>query len=91
VEPIFDYSKAGARAITGGYVVRDPALGNFVGRYLFADFFDGSIRSIRVDASNPSEQPTGTSVANLSSFGEDAAGRIYATSLDGPVYRLAAR
>jgi hypothetical protein len=29
-------------------------------------------------------------VSGLSSFGEDAAGRIYATSLDGPVFRLVA-
>ncbi|MDX6660093.1 MAG: hypothetical protein QOJ55_915, partial [Solirubrobacteraceae bacterium] len=28
-------------------------------------------------------------VSRLSSFGEDARGRVYATSLDGPVYRLA--
>jgi hypothetical protein len=30
-------------------------------------------------------------VGNLGSFGEDARGRVYATSLDGPVYRLSAR
>jgi hypothetical protein len=28
-------------------------------------------------------------VDGLSSFGEDAAGRVYAVSLAGPVYRLA--
>ena len=28
-------------------------------------------------------------VSQLSSFGEDARGRVYAVSLDGPVYRLA--
>jgi hypothetical protein len=27
----------------------------------------------------------------VSSFGEDAAGRVYVTSLNGPVYRFAAR
>ena len=35
--------------------------------------------------------PTRLRVSSLSSFGEDARGRVYATSLDGPVYRLAAR
>jgi hypothetical protein len=29
-------------------------------------------------------------VPSVSSFGEDASGRVYVTSLDGPVYRLAA-
>jgi hypothetical protein len=31
------------------------------------------------------------SVNSLVSFGEDGSGRVYAVSLDGPVYRLAAR
>ena len=30
-------------------------------------------------------------VSELSSFGEDARGRVYATSLAGPVYRLRSR
>jgi hypothetical protein len=30
-------------------------------------------------------------VSNLSSFGEDARGRVYALSLSGPVYRLVPR
>jgi hypothetical protein len=30
-------------------------------------------------------------VSALSSFGEDARGRVYVTSLEGPVFRLAAR
>jgi hypothetical protein len=31
------------------------------------------------------------SVSNLVSFGEDSRGRVYAVSLDGPVYRLGRR
>jgi hypothetical protein len=30
----------------------------------------------------------GTRIGSLSSFGEDARGELYATSLDGRVYRL---
>jgi hypothetical protein len=30
-------------------------------------------------------------VPSLSSFGEDAQGRVYVTSLDGPVYRIVPR
>jgi len=34
---------------------------------------------------------TNLRVAALSSFGEDARGRVYAVSLNGPVYRFVAR
>jgi glucose/arabinose dehydrogenase len=40
VEPLFDYPTSGS-AITGGFVVRDASLAGLVGRYLYADFFDG--------------------------------------------------
>jgi hypothetical protein len=36
----------GMAAVTGGYVVRDPAMPNFAGRYLWADFFVGEIHSV---------------------------------------------
>jgi glucose/arabinose dehydrogenase len=89
VDPIYDYFKATSRAITGGYVARDPALAAVAGRYLFADFFDGNVQSIRVDASNPDDRNTGAAAPTLSSFGEDATGRLYIASLgDGRVYRL---
>ena len=41
----------------------------------------------------PSGKATDTTlrVDQLSSFGEDARGRVYAVSLSGPVYRLVAR
>jgi hypothetical protein len=34
---------------------------------------------------------TRLSVSNLVSFGEDGRGRVYAVSLDGPVFRLGRR
>jgi glucose/arabinose dehydrogenase len=91
-DPIFDYPTSSPGAITGGYVVRDGALSGLVGRYLYADFYDGDVRSIRVDASNPNDSSTGAPpTPNLSSFGEDALGRLYTTDLGaGRVYRLTA-
>jgi len=74
-------------SITGGYVVRDPRLPTLAGRYLFGDFCRPAIQSVALgDASGA--QSTGLSVDGLSSFGEDACGRIYVASLTGPVYRL---
>jgi glucose/arabinose dehydrogenase len=86
VEPLFDYSGS---AVTAGYVVRDPALTGLTGRALYADFYQGEIRSLALDPSNPDDAATGATVSSLASFGEDAAGRLYVTNLDGnAVHRL---
>ena len=79
-------------SITGGVVVRDRAV-------------PGALRPLRVRRLLPRpdrvrqaapggatrQRTTRLSVSSLSSFGEDARGRVYAVSLDGPVYRIAAR
>jgi glucose/arabinose dehydrogenase len=90
VDPVFTYPTSGS-AITGGFVVRDPALSGVQGRYLYADFYDGEIFSINLDPSNTDNQSASETVTNLSSFGEDALGRLYAANLgDGDLFRLVA-
>ena len=89
VDPLFAYPTDSPSAIVGGFVVRDPALPAFAGRYLYSDVYGTEIRSIRLDPSDPDDQPTGTGVGNPSSFGEDALGRVYVVNLaGGQVYRL---
>ena len=93
VEPLFDYenSPSAAAAVTGGFVVRDPSLTGLVGRYLYADFFAGDVRSLALDFANPDDRSTGLAIASPASFGEDAAGRLYAANLTGnEVVRLIA-
>jgi glucose/arabinose dehydrogenase len=93
-DPVFEYEHVGGNcSVTGGYVVRDPALGDLFGRYLYTDLCLGELRSLALgpqvlDRSEglcvqfPIQFPI--------SFGEDSSGRLYVTSLRGPVYRLAA-
>jgi glucose/arabinose dehydrogenase len=90
VPPVFTYShEGGACALTGGVVVRDPRLRGWIGSYLYGDFCDGRMRAIRLRAGGACcDRRAAPSVPNLSSFGEDARRRVYATSLSGPVYRL---
>jgi hypothetical protein len=79
-------------SITGGVVVRDRGLPGLRGRYVFGDFCKGRILSARLRPGGArSVHATRLHVSSLSSFGEDARGRVYVTSLDGPVYRLVAR
>jgi hypothetical protein len=84
------HPRRGCAAIIGGYVARHPSLGRLHGRYVYGDLCTGRLRSALLRrpraAGDRSER---TVVPYLVSFGEDARGRVYAVSFDGPVYRLA--
>ena len=70
-------------------MVRDPAVPELAGRYLYGDNAKGDLYAATLAATGASgDGPTGLHVADLSGFGEDADGHVYAASLDGPVYRL---
>ena len=91
VEPLFDYVNTGGAVVTGGYVVRDPALTGLFGRALYADFTGGAIRSLALNPAAPGDASAGLAVPSLASFGEDADGRLYAANLFGnEVRRLTA-
>ena len=89
-DPLLEHShSSGWYAIIGGYVVRDPAVPELAGRYLYGDNAKGDLYAAALSPTGASgDGPTGLHVADLSGFGEDADGHVYAASLDGPVYRL---
>jgi glucose/arabinose dehydrogenase len=91
VPPVLVYGHDdGNCSVTGGYVVRDRSLTTLYGRYLYGDYCVGDLRSFPAapDRRASDDRALGVNVPSLSSFGTDNAGHIYATSLDGPVYRL---
>lgn len=95
VEPIFDYPHldpedggANGCAIIGGYVSRDPGVGDLLGRYVYGDLCVNTIRSFAAGQPFASDRSEGLQVPNLNSFGEDSCGRLYAVSGSGTVYRL---
>jgi glucose/arabinose dehydrogenase len=87
VLPVIEYPHTPACSITGGYVVRDPALPELAGTYLYGDYCTGDISGAALPAGSP--RALGFNVPGLSGFGEDGCARVYATSLNGPVYRFA--
>ena len=93
VGPMHQYARSGSNcSVTGGVVVRDPQLPALTGRYVYGDYCRGQIRSLRVRGGRArGDRAHNLRVTELSSFGEDARGRVYATSLAGPVYRLRSR
>jgi glucose/arabinose dehydrogenase len=77
-------------AIIGGFVVRDRSLPSLYGRYLFGDNCHAQIESVTLRRGGATGlAATRLSVSATSSFGEDADGHVYITSLNGPLYRIA--
>ena len=91
VPPVFDYdSTSFGCGVTGGYVVRDPALPTLRGRYLYGDLCRANLRSIVLAASGGTgdrEEALAPPTPTVS-FGEDSCGHVYVMSLSGPVNRI---
>jgi glucose/arabinose dehydrogenase len=88
--PIHNYPHSEGNVITGGIVVRDSALPTLYGRYLYADFGAGELRSLKPALDRGRDDGTlGVSIDNPTSFWEAADGTVYVTSLSqGTLYRL---
>ncbi|HMC50325.1 MAG TPA: PQQ-dependent sugar dehydrogenase [Solirubrobacterales bacterium] len=94
-KPILAYSHArdgGSCSIIGGYVVGPGGPSPLRGRYLYADYCSGIVRSLVPHLRRAGgDRKTGLTVASPTSFGEDDRGRIYVCSQEGAVFRLVAR
>jgi glucose/arabinose dehydrogenase len=84
IPPVYEYShNGGGCSVTGGYVYRGARNPSMNGVYLFGDFCLGHVLGMYGGV-----RDLGLVVPNLSSFGQDLNGELYALSLSGPVYRI---
>ncbi len=79
----------GSCAIIGGFVYHGRAIPNLDGVYLYGDL----CRSVLVGVTQTNGKLTGqqdmvASIANLTSFGQDQNGEIFATTTDGKIYKI---
>jgi glucose/arabinose dehydrogenase len=89
--PVITHShEAGFCSIIGGYVIRDRSLRGtrYYGRYVYGDLCEPNLRLAFLKRPRAPTRKSGLRVSNLVSFGEDARGRVYAVSIDGPIYRI---
>ena len=89
VGPVHEYDHDTGCSVTGGYVYRGRARPLERGRYVFGDYCEGTIWSFRSEngrAQDVREEPF--EIENLTSFGENAAGELFAVAQDGTIYRL---
>ena len=72
-------------------MVRDPRIKSLFGRYIYADYCRGQIRSL-IPAVHGGRKDRSAKLAGrpgISSFGEDARGRImFASVVSGDVFRI---
>ena len=88
--PIYEYPNGDATcSVTGGYVYRGTEIPDLVGAYVFGDYCGGALEAFapRGDRAT-AHRLLGPTVDALATFGEDAAGELYACSLAGRVFRL---
>ncbi len=108
VEPIIDYPRSTGGTVIGGYVYRGRQIPSLSGTYVFGDYLAAKVFTLNYNGSAASNfqtitpelntnTPGGFSASTITSFGEDANGEIYLTTLgsvpptnppNGNVYRI---
>jgi glucose/arabinose dehydrogenase len=91
VVPVFDYphnNTNGGFSITGGYRYRGTEFSFLNGYYLCADYVSGKGWLIYPNGSGGWSNTMQTWMTGISSFGEDPAGNLYATTLGGGLYKV---
>jgi glucose/arabinose dehydrogenase len=89
VFPVAEYSHARGCSVTGGFVYRGTSRPSERGRYVYGDYCSGTVWSFRMSegaATGLRVEPF--EVDSLTSFGENAAGELFAVSGDGTIYRM---
>ena len=87
VMPVAEYSHSQGCSVSGGYVYRG-SMPEWQGIYLYGDYCSGLIWALMSSNNTWQSQVLFETDFRISSFGENAAGEIYLTDLQGGVYRL---
>jgi glucose/arabinose dehydrogenase len=89
IEPLVEYSHREGCSITGGVVMRDPAIPELEGFYVYGDFCAGFVRGFFLEdgaATGAAELLAG--VGNISHFGVDGEGAVLVVTLNGAIFRI---
>lgn len=90
VRPIHEYDRAGLGcSVTGGYVYRGDALPALRGQYVFSDYCDGTVRSLKLRKGKVTAvNDLGVNGGEVISFVQDRHGELYVLGLGGGITRL---
>jgi glucose/arabinose dehydrogenase len=94
VRPMAQYTHANGCSITGGYVYRGTRVPALRGRYVFADFCDGNLWTMRAGPNPGAKRDDtgrlGVTLSNVTAFGEGLNGELYVLA-NGSLYRFVRR
>ena len=89
MDPVFDYPHADGRcSVVGGVVYRGSAIAALQGRYVFGDVCTGRLSALRQVGASWNPVDLAAKVPYLTAFGVGNDDELYATSLEGGVYRI---
>ncbi|WP_416973772.1 PQQ-dependent sugar dehydrogenase [Streptomyces sp. 4F14] len=90
VRPIHEYGRTGGGcSVTGGYVYRGKAIPALQGQYVFSDFCDGTVRTLRLAGGQVTGVDTlGVDGGSVVSFVQRGDGELYVLDLAGGVQRI---
>lgn len=87
--PAVEYAHSPECSVTGGFVYRGAAIPALRGRYFYADYCAGWVRSVLYQNGTVTEETEWfDSLGRVLSFGRDAAGELYVLTADGRVRKL---
>ena len=86
--PITEYSHAEGQAIIGGFVYHGSAIPALQGVYIFGDFVAGKIWGIQENSGSWARTLLANTGKNLSAFGRDQNGELYAVDYGGAVWKI---
>jgi glucose/arabinose dehydrogenase len=89
VAPVQVYGHDLGCSVTGGFVYRGKARRDLLGRYVYGDYCSGRVWSFRLLSGRLTAfRRESFTIPSLTSFGEDAAGELYAVSQNGALYKI---
>ncbi|MBP7185026.1 MAG: PQQ-dependent sugar dehydrogenase [Saprospiraceae bacterium] len=89
--PVFEYAHSGGNcSVTGGVVYRGAKYAGLWGHFLFTDLCSGIWWSSKKneDGTFSSQQVANYAGSSFVSFGEDINGEIYASTINGSIYKI---
>ncbi|WP_066950515.1 PQQ-dependent sugar dehydrogenase [Streptomyces lushanensis] len=90
VPPVYEYDRNGLGcSVTGGFVYRGKAIPDLRGQYVFSDYCDGTVRTLRIkNGTVTGQSDLGVNGGEVISFVEGGNGELYVLAIGGTVSRI---